>query len=786
MHDIFISYSRTNEELVTSVAKKLQDKGLEVWQDISGILGIPPSTDWFKSIEMAIHASKAAIIFRTETWNESVICDEELRIISKLHIPSYVVTSEGDSIDVDGLASEIESWYNEIPKEENELRTGLVNKAFKFFNHPKSYDLLPKRQELSKMLTLAENRDYFNKPDLLYRKVSYKHSCSEEQLVYDSNELSVSVKNLLEKAKKRQRWRRIRRVSATIFLFSLIAVTGFFFGAVSERAASSERAITQGGLLYANRRIAEASPLEAMLNFIPRDVFTGQEMISIRGNQLMHLSNKTYPILVFDGDSIVAERYVDDAVISESPFFEVEIFDDSGMIIVTDIENQSTVRFTVEGVPSSFAWNRAGDMLIVSTANHVYIYYARSRGTVTKLWGNAEQIAAVAWSEDGDHDFDLIAARTEQNNLIIWINPIQRMTHSHIIRNGIIAYIDETAIPVYVVDSDIIMQVDSEERRIPTGLEELTGVHLDYCAMNNYLALSNGSTVMIVDLLQEEIIYTHDFETSIIDVAFSRDGNLLAVASLSLDGIITLNLETGEVMHSGPIPHQLSAISPYREGWITSVIRAGAVLVFDQNLQPDEEFIRHLVSEEFVRKIVVSEEYGYLFSSSNGGNSARHGTRLHIDTREVYFMHLSVNANTLSNSAVALSQNEDFVAFGSPDGQITIWDTVSMFMIWTSSAINEVVIDISFSTDNEILYVLGRSGTMYELETGGLYTVRTERERDAFMERLLAQAMAIIGYQYELGLTHHDMTSLVQMLTGFDWDRVISLMEHSERLIGGE
>ena len=775
MHDIFISYSRANEKLVTSVVKKLQGKGLDVWQDISGI---PPSTDWLKSIETAIHASRAAIVFRTKTWKESLICDVELRIISKLHMPCYVVTAEGDNIDVEDLALEIEAWYNKTHQMENELRTSLLNKAFKFLNHPKSYDLLPKKQELSEMLALAKNRDYFRQPDLLYQKVSNMHSCSEEQLVYDSNILSASVRNLLEKAKKRQRWRRIRRVSATIFLLALIAVTSFFAVAVSERAAQSERAITQGGLLYVNRRIAEASPLEAMLTFIPRDVFTGQEMLSIRGNQLMHLSNKTYPILAFDGDRISAKEYVDDTVISESPFFQVETFDDSGVVIVTDMDNQSTARFTVEGVPSSYAWNRAGDMLIISAANHVYIYYARSRGTVTKLWGNAEQIEAVTWREDGDHDFDLIAARTEQNNVIIWINPILNMTHSHTIRNGMIAYIDGTAIPVYVVDSDIILQVDGEERKIPTGVEELTGLHLDTCAVNHYLALSNGSTVMIVDLLQEEIVYTHDFETSISDVAFSRDGNLLAVSSLNFDGIFTLNLGTGEVLHSGPSPFQLAAISPYREGWIVSVIRAGAVLVFDQNLQPEEEFTRHLLSEEFARRIVVSEEYGYLFSVSNGGNSARHGTRLHIDTREVYGIHLSVNTNTLSNSAVALSRDEDFVAFGSPDGQITVWDTVAMFMVWTSSAINEVVIDISFSSDNETLYVLGRSGTLYELETGGLYTMRTEREREAFMERLLAQAMAIIGYQYELGLTHHDMTSLIQMLTGYDWESVIELMEY--------
>lgn len=771
-HDIFFSYQRDNVSLVTDIRKKLEYRNMKIWQDISGKgSGIPFSTNWEKVIVEAIHASTAAVIFRSETWKKSKACDDELRIISKLHMPCRVFTLDGNDIidedyrvfDVEGLVSEIENWYyEEVNNSENIYRTDLMSTAHSFAKNPKLKSVLPKRHELKNLLDVAKRNDYFRKPAALYKNVSNasrEFHYSEEQLKIESNELSESIQTLINTTRKKHKWSRIRRITAAISLFVLIVTTLILYSAIRSQVDFSERTIAQSRELFAIGRVAEASLSEALWPFISdvfvEDIFTGHDMLDVRGHQLLRLLDETLPIVTFAANEIDARESVDNAIITESPYFEVGYSEYSGNITITDINNGSTARITVESVPSSVAWNMDGDMLAISAGNNVYIYYAAGRGTVTKLMGNAEQIASVAWRDN------LVMARTEQDNKIIWINPILSMTHSHMIQGGIIASINDTAIPVYVVDPYIIIQKDGEETYISMEMDVSGGVFMDFSPINNYVALSNGSTVMIVDILRAEIVYTKEFDTSIMGVAFSHDGSLLGVVSFSFDGMFTINIETGEIMHSGPFDFQLFALSPYHDGWIASIAGWGAIQIFDRNLQPSGTLF-HLSSNQFAHRIVISEEHDFLFSTSNGGNHQFNSTRLHIGTEEIYRIHLASNTRTLSNSAVALTQDENFVAFGSPDGQITIWDTVAMYMVWTSSAINEAVIDISFSYNNERLYALGRSGTVYTLDTSGLHTMRTSSARTAYMNRLIASAMAILQHQYDLGLSFRD-TGLHQM-----------------------
>ena len=62
MNHIFISYQRSSEAWTTELAGRLREKGIAVWQDLSGKeTGIPYSVKWWEIIEQALYRADGAV-----------------------------------------------------------------------------------------------------------------------------------------------------------------------------------------------------------------------------------------------------------------------------------------------------------------------------------------------------------------------------------------------------------------------------------------------------------------------------------------------------------------------------------------------------------------------------------------------------------------------------------------------------------------------------------------------------------------------------------------------------
>ena len=76
-HDVFVSYSRADREVVVGLVTGLDARGLRAWVDLADI---PPSAEWMVEIRAAIQASDGYLVVVTPSLAASKVCAEELEL----------------------------------------------------------------------------------------------------------------------------------------------------------------------------------------------------------------------------------------------------------------------------------------------------------------------------------------------------------------------------------------------------------------------------------------------------------------------------------------------------------------------------------------------------------------------------------------------------------------------------------------------------------------------------------------------------------------------------------
>lgn len=89
-YDIFVSYRRTDRELVASVVRRLEERGVSVWYDAD----IEGGSDWRETIVEALTASGMLVIFFSEECNESRQLKKELAVADTLDKPVVPILIE--------------------------------------------------------------------------------------------------------------------------------------------------------------------------------------------------------------------------------------------------------------------------------------------------------------------------------------------------------------------------------------------------------------------------------------------------------------------------------------------------------------------------------------------------------------------------------------------------------------------------------------------------------------------------------------------------------------------
>jgi hypothetical protein len=138
MHSIkrlFISYSRSDQDIVHRLARDLRQHGVEVWLDFEGVT--PGTSDWEAAIRSAIEASFAFLIIATPASRKSPYVRSELLLAESRKLPIFAVWAAGqdwiDSIPLslahvqypDLRGENYDSGFKELREEMNRRRMTL-------------------------------------------------------------------------------------------------------------------------------------------------------------------------------------------------------------------------------------------------------------------------------------------------------------------------------------------------------------------------------------------------------------------------------------------------------------------------------------------------------------------------------------------------------------------------------------------------------------------------------------------------------------------------------------
>ena len=97
-HDVFVSYSRADREVVVELVAGLDARGLKAWVDLEDI---PPSAEWMGEIRAAIEASDGYLVVVSPSFASSEVCAEELglaREAGKRIVPVMVRPTDPSSV----------------------------------------------------------------------------------------------------------------------------------------------------------------------------------------------------------------------------------------------------------------------------------------------------------------------------------------------------------------------------------------------------------------------------------------------------------------------------------------------------------------------------------------------------------------------------------------------------------------------------------------------------------------------------------------------------------------
>ncbi len=89
-YDIFVSYRRSDRELVAQVVRRLEERGASVWYDAE----IEGGADWRDTIVEAISNSDMLVIFFSDACNQSRQLKKELAVADSLELPVVPILIE--------------------------------------------------------------------------------------------------------------------------------------------------------------------------------------------------------------------------------------------------------------------------------------------------------------------------------------------------------------------------------------------------------------------------------------------------------------------------------------------------------------------------------------------------------------------------------------------------------------------------------------------------------------------------------------------------------------------
>lgn len=737
---LFISYSRRDEQVVTAFAESLRAKGLEVWQDISGERsGIPYSTKWFEAIESAIHAADGAIIVDSAHWQASKPCHEERRMIEECDLPLLELTAEQLGQNLEDAVSMTLDWVSKrVQTESNYDRSFIVSRAFRFTKRHERSVLLPK------ISGIKGTR----------RTLSYLREVSWDADRRFGPSVASSIKDYVIHAKRRLILKQVVTTIAVVVGFLAVmsaSLPEMILQNVMENEESDSRA---AGYIAFVRGEIETNPAYALSLLSDSSLVGTQDSPSaldpdrhalLMEEAMLDLLAVNYPEDFDKSGSPDAERIK--GLTNQGPAnVEISTDEGDGRVSITDLERGIQHEVVVSGPLSCWAVDEQGDYVALAADREVYLYDVDGYTDVVSLSGNHEPVDSLRFY-DGN-----VCAITEKGNVITWDNPLMarstdRMGNA-VIEADLEVDADGNPIGVFLDGGRLVVCGREGERAFSLPHPDGTPVGL--------LALSHdGSKVAlaiddvddehwlcVIDVASGELLLDIEMSPRLEGVTFSKDDTSVVGACMDGSGLVEVSVADGTMAQSDPSDFIGYTVVPYRDGYLLSG-DLGQAIVYDGNLKPrTETFMLHNILAP-AKQLAVSEDQGYAFMASRGGNHSIGCARANLANGELHEFALPTDDGMVSNTSVVTNADGSLVAFGYPDGSVRIWTTDDMDLVYEGRSMGEQVSALAFSTDGRTLHAMGGSGTLYDLEVGPMLEAFDSSDRYATWFRYVDMANAI-------------------------------------------
>lgn len=712
MNHLFISYSRTEETIIDSFVNKLRAEQISIWQDKSGAgTGIPFSERWLDVIEEAIYMSSGAIFFASENWENSDACRHEMDIVKNCGVPFIVLNPEEIDKDPERYIDEVKQFIEGMVENPyNDCRTELCSAAYEYSKGMNPYQLVRHTRGVGESV-------------LFILKVinEYKEVIETEGYRENNPKYYEYMNRFLRKARniklKSMAW-----VSLGVLVAILaVILTASIILAIPKGVTVSEQTYSGLAISGSLEKFKTEDPIIAAQKVLEFDEeqITGTSFASL-DMDVMEIMNKELPerVILDSTEGNEKKRIMEQKNCQDSEHYLADPDLNKGSIRITDLHSFNQWTIDTPGAVSSYSWNENGTKLIYSAGSKVFIYDPSGSGNPIQLNECFEQVREVKFfKQDVKEDvIEKVVAVTERDTVLIWDDPIpDKEFQRKGIRYGVFTD-DSIPTAIYIDGDTIVVNKNQKETTYQPFLDWTltnTGFAVSEDGRNIAVILSKDEEyeVGVVDLTDGSVIC--EIKTPYRPTALCYDSDNKIYASSFGCGIMRIDPNKKEVI-AGTEQLYFSNIIKWKDrlvltdgyGWCT---------LFDKDLKKVKEYGNLNDICVSYLDLAIAENKGYLYSVNRGAGDIFGCSRFNLDTQEIHRFVIKNMNRVAANTAVAISEDENYVVFGYPNGVIRVYEVEHMYLACEKTVTDESISAIRISPDNSVINVLGESGNIYSV-----------------------------------------------------------------------
>lgn len=727
--------------IVEQIDDLLKKDGFDTWRDK---VAMPYAVNWDDAVIEAICQSSFAVIFDSKAraekmTNPNSACQREYEWIQDAGM-TYVEIDLDDpnNSSPEFVKNSIECW---IAKEEKE----------------NGHRIKTIRNLVSAGYAAKYGKITFGKNDipvnLIGRLFKLYELSQSKKLLISNPDLGIGqlgIRNYIFDYLKQFKKRIISKIYMR-FLVIAVAIIVIVYGAKSLKQFLYS---TQ----YNEAMSKETNEYNLISDSVNTDLIFGASLMNsdlvssfyTKYHNYFDVLNRKYPCAYYVSGT-ETELLIKELRHKESNGIEVVFNSNNGIVNVNDKNNGNSSYFVIDGVPTDYDVSDDGRYIAIASSNKVYVGFTGSAYAPDELCGNYEQIENVYCKDNS------IYGITASGNVVVWDeSDILSKQAEFVVESCQMHNCISNARAVFVSDSKLVINNDNtfEQIDLPKDIDDIICISLS----------QDGEHVIILGKTKEENcqLYDVDCETKQMKLEYSTKNNIsCAVWGHDTSQIIfydasesTLNrleLYTQAIKKSKSFWGKAYTIEPHAGGYVLGM-NDGFLYCVDDDLKvvaPETSVLYGNIAKH----ISVSDKYGeYYVVSRNGNNYGGFGIYYLTGKDKSSLVRLD-NVDMLANSAIAVSNSEDYVAIGFDNGNIVIYTLKGHYPVWMNSQIKEGILDISFDTDDESIYALGKSGTVYREKLGKQITDCKATDNDSQVRELQRQAEELYYHMSSLGLT---------------------------------